>query len=130
DPSAVEIRECVSRGRAERGSLCVRVRQAKTIDAGSPVLADGGVPRDQLFIVEQIVDVKLHPWTHSACDRDVIGDRGVQEAVTREAFRAAARKENMVAICRRQVWISGGSEDCPLLGCDGLVSRGQTIDAP
>ena len=53
---------------------------------------DGGVPPDQLLVVEQVVDVELDPRPQRAEHRDVVADRRVQQPVAGERLGAARRR--------------------------------------
>src|SRR5688572_10705136 len=74
--------EVAARSRfSEVRTLHVTGRDAVGVERAGRVGTHGPVPRDLLLVVEQVIDLELHPWLDRLPHRHVVGRRQVHDAV-------------------------------------------------
>src|SRR5688572_1836776 len=104
----------VGAGGAEVARLDVSGPEAIGVERAGRVWSHGGVPGDQLVVVENVVELELDPGAHGAPDRDVVRDRQVHQTVSLERLRSALIEIQRLGSAAGQSGVAGIAGD---LGC-------------
>src|SRR5688572_19608648 len=65
--------------------------KSQVVTCAGRIRSDRGVPGDEFLVVENVVQLQLHPRPGAAEDRHAVGEREIEHAVSREALRASRR---------------------------------------
>ena len=92
---------CLGRARAERVAPDEAGAIAEGVERARRIGAHRRVELNQLLVVQDVVDVELHPRPHRADDRDVVAEIGVQQPYAGNSSEPRAPKYSVESSAHR-----------------------------
>src|SRR5688572_9963330 len=86
----------VRRALTEAWAFEIPRRQSELVTRAVRVGRDGGVPRDELLVIQHVEHLELDPRLRRAPDRHSVGYGKVDERETLKRLRAALAKEQLL----------------------------------